>query len=515
MVDDLCWSYNDLSCFLYLRVSCVALLPDHGITVIESPDRNAAVSFDAISCTAFLGRTLRGPVNIATVVNSASEFRRKYGGDLPDSNMASSVSQFFAHGGDEAIIVRLASNARSSVLTVPCPDSPLQLRACHVGASEVLRAAVDYDDIAVDNTSNFNLSLQRLSGSTKRMLDQEIHRNLSLAPDSPDFIELRLKASAIVSCLPTRARQRPMANSMGTTSAYYADCSPGSDGGVLSDYDLVGSARNSTGLFALDEVDALDFIYVPPEPDDSSPGPVLAAAAARYALSRQAILILDPPAGEASADFYGRTPNILTYDCRPDLRIGQSRVPVGGALAGMLADAAKHRPPAAGLNASRKKLSRQFVLRNSAARSQAAWAGLGLQPGKDRIEFVDRGSLCSDLTDDRLTVADFRVLLHMQRQLLKATGWCLFDKPGPELWQRLEHQVGDYLKALAESDCIENQDWYVQCDAFTNTGCLLDKRQVRCLLSFRFRHSEQIRTFTLEQSTERGAFTRSTFVHNN
>ncbi|MEM7278119.1 MAG: hypothetical protein AAF385_08340 [Pseudomonadota bacterium] len=489
----------------------MALLPDHGITVIESPDRNAAVSFEGSGCTAFLGRTLRGPLNTATVVGSACEFRRKYGGDLSDSNMAISVSQFFAHGGDEAIIVRLANNARSSVLTVPCPDGPLKLLARHPGASEVLRAAVDYDDIPAENTGNFNLSLQRLSG-TKRMLDQEIHRNLSLAPDSPDYIESRLKASDIASCMPVLAQQRPMANSMGTNRAYYEDCLPGTDGGALSDYDFVGSARNSTGLFALDEVDALDFIYVPPEPDDSSPGPVLAAAAARYALLQQATLILDPPASGATADFYGRTPNILTYDRRPDMRMGPSRVPVGGALAGMLADAAKQRPPAAGLSASRKKLSRQFVLRDTELRPQA---GLGLLPGKDRIEFVDRAAVCSELTDDRLNLADFRVLLHMQRQLLKTTGWCLFDKPGAELWQRLEHQVGDYLKALVENNCIEDQDWYVQCDAFTNTGCLLDKRQVRCLVSFRFRHSEQVRMFTLEQSTERASFTRSTFVRNN
>jgi 16S rRNA C1402 (ribose-2'-O) methylase RsmI len=52
----------------------------------------------------------------------------------------------------------------------------------------------------------------------------------------------------------------------------------------LSDYDLVGSAVRGTGLFALDQVERFDLLYLPPPARGVDVGPAATLAAASEAL---------------------------------------------------------------------------------------------------------------------------------------------------------------------------------------------------------------------------------------
>jgi hypothetical protein len=69
----------------------------------------------------------------------------------------------------------------------------------------------------------------------------------------------------------------------------------GDDGGVLSDYDLIGSPDTGSGVFALREADDFDFLCVPPITRDLDLGPSVLLVAEKICRDRAAILVVDPP----------------------------------------------------------------------------------------------------------------------------------------------------------------------------------------------------------------------------
>src|ERR1700752_3762875 len=61
----------------------------------------------ATSITAFLGRTSSGPTNTGVTLTTFGDFERTFGGLDPELPLGYAVSDFFANGGSEAIVVRV------------------------------------------------------------------------------------------------------------------------------------------------------------------------------------------------------------------------------------------------------------------------------------------------------------------------------------------------------------------------------------------------------------------------
>lgn len=78
-----------------------------GVYIEEISSGVRTITGVATSITAFIGRTLRGPVNEPTIVNSFGEFERLFGGLAVDHTVAYAVNDFFGNGGGQAVIVRL------------------------------------------------------------------------------------------------------------------------------------------------------------------------------------------------------------------------------------------------------------------------------------------------------------------------------------------------------------------------------------------------------------------------
>jgi hypothetical protein len=145
-----------------------------GIRVTEQGMPSAALEPAAPGVVAFVGRTLRGPVDQPVVVRSFGDFERLFGGLWQPSPLAYALSQFFGNGGREAVVVRVANAARSATVLLPTgvssPVTPAasalpggwRLAARQPGTREFLRAAVDYDGLGPDETDEFNLLLQRV-----------------------------------------------------------------------------------------------------------------------------------------------------------------------------------------------------------------------------------------------------------------------------------------------------------------------------------------------------------------
>jgi hypothetical protein len=157
-----------------------------GLQVEEDRGPDHAIARLGTARTAFVGRTLRGPVNRPILLTSFTEFQHVFGGLWQPSPLGYAVEQFFDNGGREALIVRVVNGARSATLTLRAGGGELRLRAVRPGTREFLRASVDYDNIPAHDATAFNLTVQRVRVSgTAQVEDQEIFRKLSLRSGGP------------------------------------------------------------------------------------------------------------------------------------------------------------------------------------------------------------------------------------------------------------------------------------------------------------------------------------------
>jgi phage tail sheath protein FI len=324
-----------------------------GIRIEEESGPDQAITRLGTARTAFVGRTLRGPVNRPIFITSFTEFQHVFGGLWQPSPLGYAVEQFFDHGGREAIIVRVANGARPATLTLNAGASALRLRALRPGTREFLRASVDYDNVPAEQSKEFNLTVQRVRAQgTAQVEDQEIFRKLSLEPTAEGYLPRAIADSELIQLageIPAQRPDRTVDAASGLASGYVNSNSDGDDGAPLTDYDLIGSAGERTGLFALDHADHFNFLCIPPLSRDQDVGPSALLVGARYCKERRALLIVDPPSTWHTADdalrgmrdwnFFNENalmyfPRVLAHD---KLRGHFESFAPCGAIAGMLA----------------------------------------------------------------------------------------------------------------------------------------------------------------------------------
>ena len=302
--------------------------------------------------TAFIGRAQRGPVNRAIAVGSYEEYRRVFGGNTAFSHLSHAVLHYFQNGGQHAVIVRAINRGRRASLALPTSTLPLKLRARHPGAHELIRVSVDHDEWSL-YPSRFNLTVQRVARQGSQLVeDQEIFRGMSVDASDPNYLGKALAVSNLITVegsVPDSRPLRTVANSVGEPVTYLLMEADGYDGEELTDYDIIGSREESTGLFALDRVARFDLLCIPAPPSGRDLGITSLVAAERYCAERHAMLIIDPPASWRSATaallnarrFGFNSPNALRYYPRLTPKVGSERFPNGlpacGAVAGILA----------------------------------------------------------------------------------------------------------------------------------------------------------------------------------
>jgi len=331
-----------------------------GLRLQPERELNPAIGRLPTARTAFVGRTLRGPVNRPVFLKSFAEFQLIFGGLWQPSPLGYAVEQFFDNGGREAIVVRVVNGARASTLTLAAGSGWLKLRAVRPGTREFLRACVDYDNIAAGNLKEFNLTVQRVRlQGTEQVEDQEIFRNVSVLPDAERYVSRLLAESELVAVAGQTPMVRPdltLDSASGLAIRYVCSNADGDDGAPVTDYDLIGSATDKTGMFALDQGESFNLLCLPPLSRSQDVGPCTLMVAARYCKERRALLIVDPPAGWHTADeaLSGMRqwefacenavmyfPRILAHD---KLRGHFEAFAPCGAVAGMLARADESRP---------------------------------------------------------------------------------------------------------------------------------------------------------------------------
>src|SRR5690606_7785947 len=96
-------------------------------------DTAAPISLSPATVAAFIGRTERGPVDEAVPITSFDEYRRVFGGHTALGHVSYALQHYFLHGGEIAVVVRVANQASRAALEIPAGDGALRLVARRPG----------------------------------------------------------------------------------------------------------------------------------------------------------------------------------------------------------------------------------------------------------------------------------------------------------------------------------------------------------------------------------------------
>ncbi|WP_404299708.1 phage tail sheath family protein [Alicycliphilus denitrificans] len=171
-----------------------------GVYIEELPSGVRTLTGVATSITAFVGYTRKGVPDKAVPVTSFSDFERAYGGLDRDSPVSYGVRQFFANGGAQAIIVRVATGHASAAWTLQDASvAVLDVTAANPGTwGNDLRITVSRAG-ALNPDAQFNLVVSQLQADGVTLLPLETHRNLDMNSASPRYVEAVVNnASALV-----------------------------------------------------------------------------------------------------------------------------------------------------------------------------------------------------------------------------------------------------------------------------------------------------------------------------
>lgn len=477
--------------------------------------------------TAFVGRTLRGPVNVPVSLHSFADYQRVFGGLWQPSTLSYAIEHYFEHGGRHAVVVRVINGGAPATIALPCGRETLTLEALALGSREFLRASVDYDNLGDQDLDCFNLVVQRVrTHRSEHIEEQESYRRVSISPTTGRFIGTVLVESALVRVRGKVPAQRPdvTPGNHAQRMVGYVDSSPdGNDGAPLSDYDLIGSAVDRSGLFALSALERVDFVYLPPLSRDQDLGLSALLVASRFCRDYHAMLIMDPPrawdtcqaalSGLRQLNFYCDHavmffPRLVTHD-----RL-RGRVEVfanGGAVAGMLSHADEIRPVWDTQQAEPDLLLRPGVRLQLELTEVERWR-LAAQ-GVNALQTVRRAApirlLRRTLAGGANAAVDWgylqarRFALHIMGQLERNTRWVLLASPSRSMWARLVRQVNAFLHELAALGAFPGragQEFFVICDERINTIAPETVADIRILVGFASLQPDQYHTFLITHS---------------
>jgi hypothetical protein len=313
-----------------------------GVYVQEISSGSSTITGVATSITAFVGRTMMGPVEPMHCFSYA-EFERHFGGRAYKYPLSYAVEDFFLNGGTHAVVVRVLPHAPPAPPPPDHADHPdtggtgqnvappapaasaagstasvgeLTLTAFSAGAwGDKLTVSVDVPKLPQGGATglinlaaerftryglttadlfNVTLSYQRPDGQ----LATESYPNVTVK-DAPNRIDRVLAANSMLATVALDANGKPkLGTAVPAATAKPVAFSGGNDGALLTPDLLVGDTAQleGTGLFALDKVDLFNLLCIPWDERGTDVDLKVYQVAADYCVKRRAMLIIDPPA---------------------------------------------------------------------------------------------------------------------------------------------------------------------------------------------------------------------------
>jgi phage tail sheath protein FI len=161
-----------------------------GVYIDEVSSGVHTITSVSTSIAAFFGRSSKGPLNKAVRCLSVADYIRNFGAPHAQSDLAHSVRQFFANGGTDCYVVRLAragSTAKAAVTlrSLAGAAQPVLVATAKADGewANTVRLEVDYGTSSPHES--FNLRVIQEEGGV--VVATEVHPNLSMNPISPRF----------------------------------------------------------------------------------------------------------------------------------------------------------------------------------------------------------------------------------------------------------------------------------------------------------------------------------------
>jgi phage tail sheath protein FI len=499
-----------------------------GLQVAEERGHDQSISRLPTARTAFVGRTLRGPVNRPVFIKSFVEFQQMFGGLWQPSLLGYAVEQYFDNGGREALIVRVVNGARAATLSLKAGGETLQLQALRPGTREFLRASVDFDNVDAEEAGVFNLTVQRVRAQgTGQVEDQEIFQRLSVQPAAERFFAQVIAQSALIRLIGAVPAQRPdrtLDPASGLATAYVNSNSDGDDGAPLTDYDLIGSSIDRTGVFALQDAEHFNFLCIPPLSRDRDVGPGALLVAARYCKERRAMLIVDPPCAWQTADdalsglrdwnFCNENalmyfPRVLAHD---KLRGHFESFAPCGAVAGMLARHDENSPvwlPTEREEPILRPGFRPACLVSEDRRLKLASLGVNtMQAVRSTARPIVRTrTLAAGNTGnaDWRYLAQRRLALFLLSSIEQGTRWVVTASAPGEVADSVCAQVRAFFEALHESGSFgprrPEDAFFVICDARINNAQASSCGEIQFVIGFAASREHEFHCFRIAHSS--------------
>jgi hypothetical protein len=466
--------------------------PTQSIPYLAAP-LGAAIEPGPVGVVAFVGRTLKGPVNEAVPVETFAQFQQRFGGLWSDSLMPHAVEQFFEHGGRQAVIARVVANGRAPTIELPAGGERLTLVGVSPGGHEFLRASVDHDGIGAQDHDLFNLVVQRVRNRGSELVEaQEIFRRVSIFQGSARDVSRKLLDSQLVRVAGPLPQSRPdVSRGTGVHELIdYVECNDdGDDGQWLSDYDLIGSEAERSGMFALCDGPRFNFLYLPPPALDRDLGMSVLVVGARFCRRQHALLLVDPPARwttaqaafDGLADWPFHSADALMFFPRvtvQDRLLGQAvqLPPSAAAIGTMLRDGAQEvwledttallRPSAVPSLWVDRQQRAKFAQRGVNALRATRIAR------RDEVPYCTLAGELGQGMDARLLGAR-RFALQLAASIEHGTRWVAIEGNTPRSRERASRQVEVFLQRYAEAGAFggieRNRHYFVLCDERVNS----------------------------------------------
>lgn len=470
-----------------------------GVYIEEIPSGVRPIAGVATSITAFVGWAPKGPTDSARRVLSWSDYDRQFGGLDPRSLLGYAVHHFFANGGRDAYVIRLAS-ADSKPATATLGGLTLTATGPGEWANDykvVIKRRVDPSDA----TDRFRLTVQ--DAKDVPAVTVESFENLSMRSDDPRFAKSVVNdGSAIVNAEVTDPDDIPDDGEQPLES--------GEDGPVLKPGDsafwtALQGEDNTTGIRALlDRVDLFNLLCVPGETD-----PTVLSDLQKYCKGRRAFLIADcerdaiftslqtgPSTAMTGNDAMNAAfyfPWIRAADPKLEGRLGD--FPPCGFVAGIFArtDATRGvwKAPAGteasltGVSGVKETLTDigngtlnvQAVncIRTFQVYGTVVWGARTLH-GND-----ERGS-------EWKYIPVRRMALYIEESLYRGLKWVVFEPNDEPLWAQIRLNVGAFMHSLFRQGAFQGSTprdaYFVKCDRETTTQNDINLGIVNILVGF-------------------------------
>jgi phage tail sheath protein FI len=183
-----------------------------GVYVQEVSSGVRPIAAASTSTPAFVGLAEMGPDDEARRITNWTEFQKTYGSFIPDGYLAESVFQFFNNGGSQCYVVRVTrSDAAEASVTVynrddpgnRAPSDPAGIKFSAKNKGEWGNYLyLQIEDGSIDPGNTFKVSVRKqkevdlIPADFMNIAPLEVHDNLSVDPNSPNYVETVLKRAS-------------------------------------------------------------------------------------------------------------------------------------------------------------------------------------------------------------------------------------------------------------------------------------------------------------------------------